>query len=157
MEINSMRAAIARYTEGYSGAAQVKHWAPCAEQTLDGGFLVPASVVEKFNKFIEGERVMRKQWINSDENTQVNSELVTSWSWDHVEISEELSRAGIETLTLYLDTADGKDHIISDLDELVLWARFTLEDHQAPVPGSFEYYVSNAKRYRDMCEEEVKL
>jgi hypothetical protein len=144
---------------GYDGVAQVDSL---------GGFSVPpelAKQVEKWLKnpvaftttFIEGGQIMNKQWINSDENTKVNSELVTSWSWETVEMSKELSRAGITRVTLFLDAADDTQHIVSDLDELVVWAKFILEDHKLPVVGTFEHYVSNAKRYRDQCEEEAKL
>lgn len=144
-----------------------------------GGFSVPAHLADeiramyqtggvirrsaeiKFSKgvegtWIEGENPMRGEWIVSDENVSVNAELVTSWSWDYEEISPELQRGGITKVTLYLDTADGHDHIVNDLDELLKWSRHVEVDKHVSSQGQFARYVIYAVRYREQCIEEAK-
>ena len=103
---------------------------------------------------LQGEWIMPKEWIEADDGENINSEAIVSYSYELTDKPQELTDADIWGIVLTLVTPDGTTHEVSDLDEIMTFAKSgssqdSMVNPRHVKPGTFLYYVKNAWEYQE--------
>ena len=103
---------------------------------------------------------MTTEWLDTDVGEMVDIKRIVSYHFELGERSSELSVADIWHITLTVTLTTGKEYDVTDLKELVKFAR-SLDGENSSFrnssAGTFVYYVANAKEHDQMTKEATKF